>query len=75
MSHLQEPDDDPLLDAINAASAAGDMEKFIELSRQMPVPPEVAKAFKESFGSDFVKNTGANLTAAEKAYGSDWLSR
>ncbi len=58
-----------------AAWDAGDREKFLEISKKVPVPPEVAMAFKEGFGADFMINSGFDLSEAEKEYGKDWLSR
>lgn len=63
-----------LLDEINAVADSGDMEKFLELSKKMPVPPEVAMAFKKGFGTEFLTNSGFNLSEAEKTYGKNWLS-
>ena len=64
-----------LLEQINIARQSDNMEKFLELSKKMPVPPLVAMAYKEGFGADFVANSGFNLSEAEQAYGKDWLSR
>lgn len=69
--------DDKELDAIQNAMAAGDYEKACDLmvQSQRPVHPDVAYAFKEGFGADFIISTGFNLSEAEKKYGPDWLSR
>jgi len=64
-----------ILDEINAAADSGNREKFLELSKKMPVPPEVAMAFKKGFGADFLAHSGFNLSEAENTYGKDWLSR
>ena len=64
-----------LLEQINEARQSGDHERFLKLSKQMPLPAEVAMAYKKSFGTDFITNSGFNLSEAEKKYGSDWLSR
>ena len=66
--------DDPIYDEIDAALEAGDMERFMELSKQAPLPPEVANAFKFGFGAEYMKNCGFNLSAAEEKYGKDWLA-
>lgn len=60
--------------ARNAAVDADDMDKAVEIAKLIPLPPEVANAFKVGFGADFMRDSGFNLSAAEEKYGSDWLS-
>lgn len=64
-----------LWDEIHAAVKGDDDGRFYDLYKQVPLSPEVAMAFKEGFGSDFMRNNNFNLSAAEEAYGPDWLSR
>ena len=53
---------------------AGDNEGYSRLTRSIPLPPYLAKVFKEKVGADFLINNGFNLSEAEAEFGSDWLS-
>ena len=68
-------DNTSIYDKIDLAIESGDMNRVVEFSKQVPLPPEIALAFKEGFGSDYIRNSGFDLSMAEKVYGSDWLSR
>jgi hypothetical protein len=46
-----------------------------ELIARIPVPPYLAKIFKENFGADFLIKGGYNLSEAETAFGQGWLTR
>jgi hypothetical protein len=52
---------------------AGDEEGSIRLLRSIPMPPYLAKIFKEKVGADFLINGGWNLVEAEAEFGHDWL--
>ena len=54
---------------------AGDEEGASRLIRTAPMPPYIAKIMKEKVGVDFLLNGGWNLSEAEAAFGSDWLSK
>ena len=63
--------------AISCKAAAlrktGDREGASRLLRTAPMPPYLAKIFKEKVGADFLINGGWNLSEAEAEFGSDWL--
>jgi hypothetical protein len=54
---------------------AGDKEGASRLLRTAPLPPYVAKIIKDKVGPDYLINSGWNLSEAELAFGSNWLSR
>ena len=45
------------------------------LQATIPLPPYLAKIAKEKIGADFLIKAGYNLTDAEAAFGTDWLTR
>jgi hypothetical protein len=55
-------------------SQAGDEEGSIRLLRSIPMPPYLAKVFKEKVGADFLIDGGYNLSEAEAEFGKDWLT-
>jgi len=55
-------------------SEAGDEEGYSRLIRSIPMPPYLAKIFKEKIGVEFLLNGGWDLSEAEAEFGSDWLS-
>jgi hypothetical protein len=57
-----------------ALSQAGDEEGATRLLRTAPMPPYLAKVFKEKVGVEFLLNGGYNLSEAEAEFGPDWLS-
>jgi len=54
---------------------AGDEEGYMRLTKTIPMPPYLAKIMKEKVGSEYLINSGWNLSEAEAAFGPDWLSR
>ena len=54
---------------------AGDEEGGRRLLRTAPMPPYLAKVYKETMGAEALLNSGRNLSEAEAEFGSDWLSR
>jgi len=54
---------------------AGDKEGFSRLIRTAPMPPYLAKIYKEKIGVEQLIKSGWNLSEAEAEFGSDWLSR
>jgi len=54
---------------------AGDEEGASRLLRTAPLPPYLAKIYKEKIGVEHLINSGWNLSEAEAAFGSDWLSK
>ncbi len=56
-----------------AAKEKGDMETYERLSDLLPVNPDVAKAFKEVYGKEYLLDTGLDLTEANLRFGEGWL--
>ena len=56
-----------------ALSEAGDKEGARRLLRTAPLPPYIAKVIKEKVGSDYLLNSGWNLSEAEAKFGHNWL--
>ncbi len=54
---------------------AGDKEGYSRLIRSIPMPPYLAKIYKEKVGIEPLINGGWNLSEAEAEFGKDWLSR
>ena len=52
---------DRILDEANAAWEAGDIERGIELAKQLPTPVELQQVFTEVFGSDYMEKSGFNM--------------
>ena len=52
---------------------AGDEEGYRRLLRTAPMPPYLAKVFKEKVVADFLIDAGYNLSEAEAEFGPDWL--
>ena len=54
---------------------AGDREGYDRLMRTIPMPPYLAKIYKEKVGVEYLISGGWNLSEAEAEFGEDWLSR
>jgi hypothetical protein len=54
---------------------AGDREGYSRLTRSIPMPPYLAKIYKEKVGVKHLVNSGWNLSEAEAKFGKDWLSK
>jgi hypothetical protein len=54
---------------------AGDREGFSRLIRSMPMPPYLAKVYKEKVGVKPLIESGWNLSEAEAEFGPDWLNK
>ena len=54
---------------------AGDREEYSRLIRSIPMPPYLAKIYKEKVGVEPLIASGWNLVEAEAEFGSDWLSK
>ena len=52
---------------------AGDIEGASRLIRTAPMPPYLAKVFKEKIGVEPLLKAGYNLSEAEAEFGPDWL--
>ena len=53
---------------------AGDEEGFTRLMRTAPMPPYLAKVYKEKIGVEQLIKSGWNLSEAEAEFGPNWLS-
>ena len=54
---------------------AGDEEGSSRLTRSIPMPPYLAKIYKEKVGVKELIESGWNLSEAEAKFGADWLSK
>ncbi|MCL2174597.1 MAG: hypothetical protein FWB73_01000 [Treponema sp.] len=54
---------------------AGDKKGFSRVLRTAPLPPYLAKIYKEKIGVEQLLKSGWNLSEAEAEFGSDWLTR
>jgi len=54
---------------------AGDEEGASRLLRTAPMPPYLAKIYKEKVGVKPLIESGWNLSEAEAEFGKDWLSK
>jgi len=54
---------------------AGDKEGFSRTIRTAPLPPYLAKIYKEKIGAEQLLKSGWNLSEAEAEFGPDWLNR
>ena len=54
---------------------AGDEEGYMRLMKTIPMPPYLAKVFKEKVGLDILLKTGWNFTEVEAEFGSGYLSK
>ncbi|MCL2834942.1 MAG: hypothetical protein FWD78_17365 [Treponema sp.] len=53
---------------------AGDEEGCIRLLHTAPLPPYLAKIYKEKVGIEQLKQSGWNLSEAEDEFGHNWLN-
>ena len=65
---------DTMMRAI-ALKNAGDREGYSRLTRSIPMPPYLAKIYKEKVGVKQLIESGWNLTEAEAEFGADWLNK
>ena len=54
---------------------AGNEEEGRRLLRTAPMPPYLAKIYKEKIGVEPLLKAGYNLSEAEAEFGSDWLTK
>ena len=54
---------------------SGDEEGCIRLMKTAPLPPYLAKVYKEKIGAEQLLNSGWNLSEAEAEFGPGWLSQ
>ena len=54
---------------------AGDREGYMRLIKTAPMPPYLAKIYKEKVGVKQLIESGWNLSEAEAEFGPGWLNR
>jgi hypothetical protein len=54
---------------------AGDHEGYMRLMKTAPMPPYLAKIYKEKVGVKQLIKSGWNLSEAEAEFGPGWLNR
>jgi hypothetical protein len=52
---------------------SGKIEEAETVLRQIPLPPHLAKAVKNIYGTDLLIDGGYDLSEAEEEYGKNWL--
>ena len=58
-----------------ALKKSGDREGYDRLIMSIPMPPYLAKIYKEKVGVEPLIKSGWNLSEAEAEFGPDWLSK
>jgi hypothetical protein len=53
----------------------GRIEEADKVKKQIPLPPYLAKFYKDHLGLEALLQSGWNLSEAMAEYGSDWLSQ
>jgi hypothetical protein len=53
----------------------GKLEEAEKLMKQTPLPPYLAKFYKDYLGLDALFETGWNLSEAEAEFGSEWFAQ
>jgi hypothetical protein len=53
--------------------AAGKEEESLAMAKTRPMPPWMAKVFKDKMGLGFLLDLGWNMDDVEAAYGKEWL--
>ncbi|MDL2274613.1 hypothetical protein LJC22_00615 [Desulfosarcina sp. OttesenSCG-928-G10] len=64
-----------LLQEAHRLSDNGDEEGSRAIYRMIPLPADLLKTLKSSFGGQILKDIGYNYSEAEALYGTDWLDR
>jgi hypothetical protein len=54
---------------------AGKESEALALKKTIPMPPFLAKFWKDHIGTDGLLQLGWNLSEAEAVFGQDWLAR
>ena len=54
---------------------AGDQDGYMHLMKTAPMPPYLAKIYKETIGAEQLAKSGWNLSEAEAEFGINWLNR
>jgi hypothetical protein len=58
-----------------ALKKSGDRDGYDRLIMSIPMPPYLAKIYKEKVGVEPLVKSGWNLSEAEAEFGPDWLSK
>jgi hypothetical protein len=54
---------------------AGKEDEAIDIIKTTPLPPWLAKVWKEKVGLESLRQSGWNMTEVEAAYGQEWLNK
>ncbi|MDR3252389.1 MAG: hypothetical protein LBT35_02320 [Tannerella sp.] len=66
----------PIIMQAIALKKEGKIEEAKALQREkIPMPPGMARVFKEKMGLDYLLAMGRNMTDVEAAYGKEWLEK
>lgn len=64
-----------LIDQYLEARSRNDDEEAEKIAKMFPLAPSIARALKNTFGAEYVRNCGRDLSAANKEFGDDWLEK
>lgn len=73
MTEKEQQERKSLLKLYREALARGDKEEAARVMKLVPILPEEARAAKRAFGIEWLRTSGLNFSAAERAYGKDWF--
>lgn len=74
MSELSREEKLDILEKALEARKCGDNEEAARWSKKIPLAPHLAMVAKDIMGKDFLIKNEYNLSAAEEAYGRNWLN-
>jgi hypothetical protein len=75
MAKLTNEEKFEIIQKAQEAGKRGDKEEEMRILRQLPLAPHLAKTLKSQIGPDELQKAGFDLSAAEEAYGKNWLSK
>lgn len=73
MARLSAEESGKIIQAYLDAHAAGDLDEAHRIMKLLPLAPELALLGKELYGAESMKNSGYDLSLADKKYGDGWL--
>lgn len=75
MSQLSHEERLNIISEFIQASEEGRNDEALKIGQQLPLAPHIAKAAKDVWGAEYLKNSGFDLSEAEAAYGKNWLDQ
>ena len=62
-------------DALSEAVKSGDFNAMAEAASRLSLDAEYLESVKQTHGPEFIRRWRLDISAAEDAYGKDWLDR